>query len=147
MGAKYKSKLFAPLKLLSCEAAALVMKNGVRFEDFVVTPIPLSLQRSRERGFNQASIISKTISRELSLPHEESILIRNKETVAQHKKNRQDRFSNIENAFLVKRNISGMNILLVDDICTTGATLLEAAKTLHKAGAQTIACFTLAKEF
>ncbi len=147
MKAKYRAKLFAPLKTLSLEAANIASKCALSYKGFVITSIPLSAQRTKERGFNQAGIIAQAVEEVFSIPYQESILVRNKETKAQHKKTRQERFENLKEAFIVKNDLSDLKILLVDDICTTGATLLEASKALYQAGAKEVSCFTLAKEF
>ena len=147
MLSKYRARVFAPLKRLSKEASYMASKCGIDYKYFIVTPIPLSKGRSKERGFNQASLIAGAISKEFSINYEDNILIRDKETVAQHKKTRKERFENMENAFKVEKDLKGLKILVVDDICTTGATLLEASKALYKAGANEVRCFTIAKEF
>jgi competence protein ComFC len=147
MSSKYRSKLFAPLKILAKEAADIASKCDITYEDFAITPIPLGAKRARERGFNQAGLIAKAVAERFSISYQDSILVRNKETKAQHKKTRQERFKNLENAFIVKKRLKGRKILVVDDICTTGATFLEAARALYSAGALEVRCFSLAKEF
>jgi len=147
MKAKYSSRTFAPLKRLAEEAAHIASKCSISYQGFIVTPIPLSRSRSRQRGFNQAGLIAAAIAREFSTKFEDSILIRDKETSAQHGNTRKERFDNMRGAFKVVRNTQAKKILIVDDICTTGATILEASRALHEAGVQEIRCFTLAKEF
>jgi len=147
MRAKYRSRLFAPLKTISREAADIASKCGLTYENYIVISIPLSGKRAKERGFNQAEFIARAVADRFSITYQDSFLVRNKETKAQHKKTREERFKNLENAFIVKKDLQGQKILVVDDICTTGATLLEAARALHQAGAKEIKCFTLAKEF
>jgi len=75
-----------------------------------------------------------------------SILIRKKDTPHQTTFDRESRFKNVENAFKVNKKVEGVNILLVDDICTTGATFLEASKLLMNAGAISVECFALSKK-
>jgi len=147
MRSKYRAKLFASLKTISLEAANVASKCALDYREFVVTTIPLSAQRTKERGFNQAGIIAQAVSEVFSVPYRDSMLVRNKETKAQHKKTRKERFENLKGAFVAQKDLSGQKILVVDDICTTGATLLEASRVLYQAGAKEIKCFTLAKEF
>ena len=106
-----------------------------------VVPIPLSEKRLAERGFNQSSILGEELSRALSVPLLEDVLVRNRHT------NRQSRFhdpllreGNVSGAFSVAENwdISGWNVLLLDDILTSGATLHEAARILYAAGANLV---------
>ncbi len=124
-----------------------VMEN---FQEPILIPIPLSKKRYRERGFNQAEllcekIIEKDYYKYLKL--EKSILIKVKDTLPQARiKNRQNRLKNLSNSFSTKNNklLKGANIILIDDVTTTGATLNEAKKTLKKAGARKIIAFTIA---
>ncbi len=147
MQSKYSMRTFASLKALAKEAANIASKCDLDYKNFIVTPIPLSKRRSKERGFNQAGLIAKEVAAVFSINFQDSILIRAKETIAQHEKTRQQRFTNMKNAFVVEKDLNNQKILVVDDICTTGATLLEASNALYRAGAQEVCCFTLAKEF
>jgi len=147
MRSKYRAKLFASLKTISLEAANIASKCALDYREFVVTSMPLSTKRTKERGFNQAGIIAQAVAEQFSIPYQESMLVRNKETQAQHKRTRQERFENLKGAFIAQKDVFEQKILVVDDICTTGATLLEASRALHQSGATEIKCFTLAKEF
>jgi competence protein ComFC len=145
--AKYKRKIFAPLKILALEALKIMSKTETGFERYLVVPIPLSKKRSKSRGFNQAGIVAGLLANNLSLTFHKDLLQRTKETTAQYERNRKERFANLRNAFICHKDLTGKKILLVDDICTTGATLLEGSKALFQAGAEEISCFTLAKKF
>ncbi len=105
--------------------------------DFI-TPIPLSRQRIFQRGFNQSEIIAKEISSLLDIPFVLCVY-RHKNTVAQSLLKRHDRIHNISNAFIGdKEKIAGKNIIIFDDIFTTGATINSCAKELKEKGANTI---------
>ena len=75
-----------------------------------------------------------------------SILTRIKDKHAQHDLSRPDRFKNIEGSFASSERVKGKKIILVDDICTTGATFLEASKVLFEHGAADVKCFALSKK-
>jgi ComF family protein len=113
----------------------------------IVLPIPLHRQRQNKRGYNQSELLVKTFCRELSLPNNEQILLRTRKTPPQVGLNAEDRLKNVNGAFTVKNPqlIKGGNILLVDDVCTTGATLMAAAEVLLDAGAQTVSAYCLAR--
>jgi ComF family protein len=143
---KYSSRLFSCLKRLSFEGVNIVFEWGYSFDDFVVVPIPVSKQREKLRGFNQADIISKIFAVRFGLVADHSILIRTKDKHAQHSLSRQDRFSNIKGSFVSNEKVKGKKVLLVDDICTTGATFLEASKVLFENGALDVKCFSLSKK-
>ncbi len=143
---KYSSRLFSCLKRLSFEGVNIVYEWGVSFENFVVVPIPVSKKKENLRGFNQADIISKIFAKRFNLVVDTSILNRVKDKHAQHSLSREERFQNIKDSFLADKRVEGKNIVLVDDICTTGATFLEASKVLFQNGALEVKCFSLSKK-
>lgn len=117
------------------------------FKDYVLVPIPLAKQRYRWRGFNQAELLAKTLSAQLLLPHE-PLLVRTKNTKTQKDLGKHEREKNINNAFALAKHadVHGKNIILVDDVVTTGSTLLEATKILKRNGAVKVVCLTIAKD-
>jgi len=146
---KYSSRLFSCLKRLSFEGVNIVYEWGFSFESFIAVPIPVSRQKENLRGFNQADIISKIFAKRFNIPVDNSILNRVKDKHAQHSLSRAERFENIKNSFEAGRlvnKIAGKKFILVDDICTTGATFLEASKVLFQNGAQDVKCFALSKK-
>jgi ComF family protein len=144
---KYYSRQFMALKMLSKEALGLSYEWLGSFDGFVCVPIPLSKEKYLNRGFNQALLIALTLAKGLKLTIDESILIRIRGTKAQHAINKKERFKNVFGCFSASgERVGGKKILLVDDICTTGATFLEASKTLYKAGAAEVKCFALSKK-
>jgi competence protein ComFC len=116
-----------------------------RFPDAVIQPIPLHSKRFNQRGFNQAEIITDFFSEIMNLPKVD-ILMRTKNTVPQAQTNSKvERHLNIKNAFKIKgKNIRYKNVILVDDVMTTGNTFKEAAKELKKYGVQNVFCFSIA---
>ena len=126
------------------------LKMMENFQEPILIPIPLSKKRYRERGFNQAELLCKKIiklDQHKYLRLEKNILIKTKETKHQVSiKNRQERLKNLSGSFTVKNNetLKGKNIILIDDVTTTGATLNEARKTLKKAGVNKVFAFTIA---
>jgi len=94
--------------------------------DYILIPIPLSKQRQKERTYNQVYEIIKNIP--TTLPHmkiDKTSIVRLKHTKPQTTLNRSDRLTNVKNAFVVKNPtaITGKNIIVIDDVTTTGATL------------------------
>ncbi len=124
-----------------------IMEN---FRDAIIVPIPLSTKSNRERGFNQAELICKQLMKidgEINFKLENNILIKIKDTVHQaHIENRTERLKNVIGSFAAihKDRIRNKNIILIDDVITTGATLSEAKKVLKAAGARKIIAFTVA---
>lgn len=111
-----------------------------------ILPIPLHKTRQREREFNQSFILSQYISREFNIPVTEKLLLRTRNTRTQTELKDTDRFQNICESFAIdgRGHLKGKNLLLVDDVFTTGATCSEAARTLKQAGANIVYCITLA---
>ena len=120
------------------------------FNDSILIPIPLSKKRYRKRGYNQAELICKelvNLDKGENFTIESNVLIKTKETEHQaHIKDRNKRLKNLSGTFGVKNgeSIKERNIILIDDITTTGATLEEAKKVLKEAGARKIIAFTVA---
>jgi ComF family protein len=113
-----------------------------------IVPVPLHPDRLRERGFNQASIIGRELSRALGVPLDEGSLAR----VSSPRKYRtgldaRGRRESVEGAFTVRfpRLVEGETILLVDDVFTTGATVAACEAALIEAGAKSVAILTLAR--
>ncbi|MCF8130022.1 MAG: ComF family protein [Deltaproteobacteria bacterium] len=116
-------------------------------EPFLIMPVPLHPKRLRERGFNQSLLLAKQIALGLGGKVDFLSLVRTKHTIPQTTLSKKERRKNVQNAFLLKNpeSVRERNILLVDDVTTTGNTLNECAKVLTQAGAQPVFCVTLAK--
>ena len=107
----------------------------------IFIPVPLHKKRYNWRGFNQAFLLSKHIAKEFHLKVYEDLLIRRKNTKPQTKiKSMRQRRENIKGAFfIVESNIlENKNVIIVDDVCTTSATLNECAKELKNAGVKNV---------
>ena len=113
--------------------------------DFII-PMPLHKSRKREREFNQAEILAKEVALEFNKKVLTDTLIRVKPTPTQTELTFQERCRNVEKSFWVDKPelIKDANLLLIDDVLTTGATSNEAAKCLKSAGAQKVLLLTLA---
>jgi ComF family protein len=110
-----------------------------------IAPVPLSSARLRERGFNQAEEISRGISHVLGLPLDSRLLRRIRDAPPQHQLGLRERSRNLRGAFEAAREARGKRLLLVDDVMTTGATLLQAAGALRRAGATRVSNAVVAR--
>jgi len=110
----------------------------------ILVPIPSHPLRLWERGYNQALILTRFIGGDLGLPVESSLLTRARYTRSQTALSAAERRKNVRGVFSCSSAVRGQNIVLVDDVSTTGATLLEAARALKRKGARTVWCLTLA---
>jgi ComF family protein len=160
-GKKRLARVFAEVlygKIIEELSELSIMEN---FADPILIPIPLSPQRRRERGFNQTELICRELikihmercshgnnqAKKINLWLEDKILLKPRETEHQARiRDRRERLKNIVGSFTVQNEekIKGKNIILIDDILTTGATLSEARKVLRRAGARKIIAFTIA---
>lgn len=111
-----------------------------------VVPVPLHPLRRREREFNQAEVLSRELARKNNLAFCEA-LERLRYTVTQTHFDRRRRMQNLRGAFGLRRNASvqGKDLLLVDDVLTTGSTLDECARVLLTAGARSVRALTVAR--
>ena len=110
-----------------------------------ILPMPISSLRKRQRGYNQAELLGKTISKQLGIPLLNASIIR-KPQQSQTRLGRSNRFYNTEGAFYVKTTapLASKNILILDDVCTTGATLEALINTWEKNICKTIHVLVLA---
>ena len=105
----------------------------------VVVAVPMHSKRLRKRGYNQAQLIAKELASLLQLPVSEGIITRIKDTTSQVSLSAEDRRKNVEGAFECTGNeLSGKNVLLIDDVCTTGATMNACAITMKESGADSV---------
>ncbi|MCS7184229.1 MAG: phosphoribosyltransferase family protein [Patescibacteria group bacterium] len=124
-------------RLISTEIKIINLKN------FYLTYVPTTVKIEKERGFNQAKILAQEISRILNLPIFEKIK-KIRETEFQSHLNYQQRKENIQNCFQVISS-PPKNLIIVDDIITTGTTLFELAQKLKESGCKNIMALTICR--
>ncbi len=110
--------------------------------DYIV-PVPLHKGRLKERGYNQSELISQYISDFLNIPMRNDILHRIRATKRQSSLQKRERINNVRGAFRCNTDLSGKQILLFDDICTTRNTLEACAVALADSNASNICALTL----
>lgn len=113
----------------------------------VLAAVPMHPKRLRKRGYNQAYLLAKELGKLVQLPVSQGSLVRTVNTSSQVSLSAKERQENVAGAFRCKDHIlADKRVLLVDDVCTTGATLNACAITLKKAGAVSIWGLTLSRE-
>lgn len=112
----------------------------------LLIPVPLHRQRLRERGFNQALLLARELSRRTGIPYHKRILQKKRPTLPQINLSGSGREKGVKGVFQVtkKENLKGKWVLLLDDVYTTGATVNECSKVLMAGGAGRVDVFTLA---
>lgn len=112
-------------------------------------PIPLHISRFRFRGFNQSEVLGKLVASQLGIQYSVDVLGRDSATRPQvSMKHKSDRLTNMRHAFSLRTAdtlIRAATVLLFDDVCTTGATLREAANVLKRHGTHTVWGVTIAR--
>ena len=112
----------------------------------MIVPVPLHKNRLKERGYNQSDIIAKRLGRRLNVDVDCGALIRTRDTLHQSSLNGLKRIENVRNAFCARdADLTGKQIILVDDIYTMGETANECAKALKSSGTEKVAVFSLCK--
>ena len=113
-----------------------------------IIPVPLYPRRLRERGYNQSSLLARELGKLTKLPMIEDCLIRVKEAQPQVKTATvEERWKNVTGAFICQNEeVSGKQIILIDDVCTSGATLESCALAVKSKGATSVWGLTLARE-
>jgi competence protein ComFC len=123
------------------------IKKVTSMPDFdIIICVPLHSKKCKERGYNQAELISRALSRELSVPANFSLLTRIRNTKPQSLLPGDKRYQNVKDAFCVieKDRIKGKKVMIVDDVLTTGNTLNECARVLKEAGAKWVTAVVIA---
>ena len=112
----------------------------------ILVPVPLHHGRLRERGYNQAALLTRELGKTVGLPISEDSLARVRATRPQVELGPQERKENVYGAFRCSDvQLKGKRILLIDDVCTTGATLQACSIALKQAGARSVWALTLAR--
>lgn len=127
------------------EQMANTVKENYKSVDFdFVTAVPMPLSSKRKRGFNQAEVLGKKMAKHLGLPYQNALKQKGKHPTQHLAKTFRQRYENVRNQYAVKSriNLISKNILLVDDIKTSGATLSECARLLRLNGAASVCCVT-----
>ena len=142
---KYRYKTHLAVNLGSSIGKIINEDKNIRKWDLLI-PIPLHKVKQRSRGFNQSELIAGAITEVCSIEKDDSILIRHRYTRNQAALPMKERAANVKGAFSVvdKSKIEGKKIILVDDVITTGSTMLECIKTLKEASAKEVVALSVA---
>jgi ComF family protein len=126
--------------------AAVVIEEPAYWPIDIIVPVPISKGNLKQRGFNQSELLAKQISKVVKRRMYPHLLRRIKETPSQRELTREERVENLLCAFEVTDPalVKGKNVLLVDDVYTTGSTIRECTRILLEAGAESVGVITWA---
>jgi ComF family protein len=146
---------YAGYSALGHEVARIIDRTVGRRVAAALVPVPLAQRRKRDRGYNQASVIARELARRWRVPVLERLVQRTRDTKSQTTLSPHDRHENVAGAFVAGappapegpagRRGQATPIILIDDVLTTGATVVAAAEALQTAGWQTIEAITFAR--
>jgi competence protein ComFC len=119
--------------------------EGLDWHLDMIVPIPLGRQRYKERGYNQVGMIAKPLALALGVEFAPNALMRCKETRTQVGLSKQERQKNVHGAFQAGAGVNGKNVLVLDDVSTTGSTLSSSADALFSSGARDVYALTVAR--
>lgn len=107
-----------------------------------LAPVPLHPRRARERGYNQSALLARALAQEVGVTADAEGLSRTRYTPAQVGLRAAERMANVRGAFRASERLAGRTVVLLDDVCTSGATLLECAAAVRAAGGTAVAAVT-----
>lgn len=132
-------------RLVAGTALASLLANRVQQRPDLIVPIPLTAQRLRERGFNQALELARALGKQTGVPVHAQLCVKTRDTLPQTRLPWKERRKNIRGAFVVEGGVADCHVAVVDDVLTTGATLSELARNLKRAGAATVTGYVVAR--
>jgi len=137
-------------QILFIYLSKILQNSDLDFENFLVIPIPLHPKKQKERGFNQSLLIAESLLEKMNLfsGFQTDNLIKTKNTQSQTQlENFEEREQNVAASFALKNpeSVKNKNIVLIDDVFTSGATMKEAVKVLKSAGAKKIIALVVAR--
>lgn len=132
---------------LSAYLIAYLASHPIAFDCLV--PVPLHPERQASRGYNQSELLAIQVGKARKLPVRTDLITRTRHTLPQVHLNSRQRQENVRDAFAPIQNgsLHGETVLLIDDVCTTGATLLACATALRTAGAGAVWALTIARAY
>jgi ComF family protein len=111
----------------------------------MIVAVPLHSSRVSERGYNQSALLAQALAGAVGVALADDLLVRVRATRPQTHLKREERVQNVSGAFECRTNLPGTRVVLVDDVCTTGATLEACARALRAAGAAHVQGLTVAR--
>ncbi|MBY0268716.1 MAG: ComF family protein [Burkholderiales bacterium] len=132
-------------RLVAGAALATLLADRLQQRPDLIVPVPLTAQRLRERGFNQALELARVLGKQWGVTVNAGLCVKTHDTAPQTRLPWKERRKNIRGAFVVEGGVAGRHVAVVDDVLTTGATLGELARNLKRAGATAVTGYVIAR--
>jgi len=144
---KYDAKPSMARLLAKGMCERIELNNFISLSDVIVAPVPMHPRRRRERGYNQSELLAEEMARTSGLPLNSRALHRARDTVQQALLSAEERHSNVKGAFVISPPdfFKNKNVLLIDDVLTTGSTVNACAEALKAAGAARVLVLAVAR--
>lgn len=144
---KYRGQFWLATPLARLLLLALLAERRTRPSPWpdLLLPVPLHRQRQWRRGFNQTALLAQPLSHWLQIPLDSDVLIRYKESQAQHTLGHTERQTNAQHSYAVTRPLTGLRVALLDDVVTTGATIQVLSQMLLAQGAAEVQIWCLCR--
>ena len=126
-----------------CGSAVADIVRASQWSMDLVIPVPLHRSKEWTRGYNQSRLVAREVAAGLGLELADS-LVRTRQTRSQVDLDADQRRENVRGAFVARRQLVGLSVLLIDDVITTGSTLVECAAACRQAGASSVFAATVA---
>ena len=139
---------YANIRALAPTLGSLLVDylESQRFDANVLAPVPLHARRERRRGYNQSYLLAREVSQRVQMPMADDQLLRSIDTPPQvAMSGREERRQNIDGAFACTQDVTGLRVMLIDDVVTTGSTMSACASALKDAGASSVLGLALAR--
>lgn len=121
-----------------------MMAAGMLPDTALIISVPLHAKKKKSRGYNQSDLLAEGFSNATGIPWSATVLERIKHSATQTGKSKSERRENVKGVFAVKEQIHHKNVIIIDDVLTTGATLEECVQTLKQAGCKSFTILTIA---
>jgi ComF family protein len=144
---KYEDKPLMARLLARGMSQRIDLDHRFSFFEFILAPVPMHPRRRRERGYNQSELLAQEMAGAWDMPLNTKALRRARDTVQQALLSAEERRSNVEGAFAIKPPdfFKNKNVILIDDVLTTGSTVNACAEALKTAGAVRVLVLTVAR--
>ena len=140
---KYKGNKDVGLKLGFMFGQEMIAAGTLPDADLIIS-VPLHRKKRKVRGYNQSDLLAEGFSNATGIPWSATALERIKHTATQTGKSKTERRENVRGVFVVRENVTLKNVIIIDDVLTTGATLEECVQTLKEAGCKSFIILTIA---